>query len=1185
MRLARFKFLIVPLFLVFACVSAIAQQNSEIVGTVTDQSGAAVPGAKLVLTQNETGFVYNGISNGTGGFTFPGLNVGTYSLKVTAKGFQSATTNGLTLNVSQTLGADVKLTIGSESQEVTVTADALQVQADSNTVSTLISGEQVTSIATENRNFAALASLGLGVSSNLPDSNTPTSVAASFSISVNGLRQSHNIWLIDGGEADDRGGAGGMDVMPSMDAIAQFEVLASNYPPDYGISSGATMSLALKSGTQKFHGEAFEFARNDVFDANAFFNKYNGADAKVPKLRQNIFGANLGGPLYIPHVYNTNKQKTFFFYNQEWRRIIQGSQPNVQSTIPTADRPTVGQNLTYVAPSYASGNTIYVPTVADPAYNAKLQTYGLTPGAPFPGNTIPAGLIDPNAALYLSLPNIPKPSQAGKDVAVSSATNPITASEELVRVDHKISDKWQILGHYIHDSVLQGYPDADLGWNWESYNTVSSTLSNPSNSAAVKMTGEITPNLLVEASFNYDGNVINIVNANTANKPSGWTAATLFNNGSPNLPGIAVNGPAFESEQTGYGAWHNAAEDYSPKVDISYTMGKHAMKYGFSYNRYTKNQQLQADPGGDYSFSQNQTAHNCADAATSPASVYPGCYDSTGAFKSGNTGGDAWISLVLGLAGSYSQAQHLPIRHYVNQTTSAYINDNWKVTPRLNLQLGLRYDALPHAWERSNLVSNFDPSTYVNTPPIWNPDNSINAASAGIYTPVNATQPFYLNGIQIPGQLGYPKGLVTNDYNTWQPRVGFSYDVTGAGRTVLRGGFGTFYERLQGNDIYGAANSNTPYQYTPGLNNTYFSDPHCSWSSSAPTSDPANCLSSTNLPILPAGITSLAKTYKAPAVAQYSLGVQHQIAPSVIWVIQYVGNIAWHQNIVRAIDTFPLSTAYNVREASAKGNLTNPGLSNAYRTYQGFSGISQEENTTNGTYNGFQSGLRLQNKWGLSGELDYTYSHEIDLTSGDLATVSNPFFLKYDKAGGSYDRRHILQANYIYNLPIFNKSTGLLHSTLGGWQIAGTAVFESGVPYAAGLNASTDPVGLGGGYTVRADVVAPIKYHRKVANWFDTTTNPLADPTPGWAGGPNLGFGNGRRDTFVGPGRVNFTTSLYKSFAFGERAHFEFRAESFNTFNHTEFSSIDTTLHDGQYGQATGTWDPRVLELGGKFVF
>jgi len=273
MRQASYRFFLLPLFLVLACAGAFAQANSEVTGIVTDQTGAVVSGAKIVLTDPGTGEVHSTISGGTGLYDIPGLNPFTYNLKVTAKGFESYAQNGIVVNVSSTARADVKLTVGAESQTVTVEADALAVQADSNVVSTLISSEQISEIATENRNFAALAALGLGVSSALPDSNTPTSVAASFTISVNGLRQSHNIWLIDGGEADDRGGAGGMDIMPSQDAIAEFTMMTSNYPPDYGISSGATMSLSLKSGTQKFHGEAYEFNRNTDYDANSYFNK------------------------------------------------------------------------------------------------------------------------------------------------------------------------------------------------------------------------------------------------------------------------------------------------------------------------------------------------------------------------------------------------------------------------------------------------------------------------------------------------------------------------------------------------------------------------------------------------------------------------------------------------------------------------------------------------------------------------------------------------------------------------------------------------------------------------------------------------------------------------------------------------------------------------------------------------
>ena len=215
-----------------------------------------IPGAEVSLTQQQTGFVFKTISNDSGNFTFNGLNVGTYDLKATAKGFNAYVEKGIVVNVSQTARVDATLAVGSVDQTVTVQSDVLTVQTDSNVVSTLVSEEQITAIATENRNFASLVALGLGVSSTLPDNNTPTSVGASSNISVNGLRQSHNIWLIDGGEADDRGGAGGIDILPSQEAIAQLETLSSNYPPDYGISSGATISLSLKSGTQKFHGEA-----------------------------------------------------------------------------------------------------------------------------------------------------------------------------------------------------------------------------------------------------------------------------------------------------------------------------------------------------------------------------------------------------------------------------------------------------------------------------------------------------------------------------------------------------------------------------------------------------------------------------------------------------------------------------------------------------------------------------------------------------------------------------------------------------------------------------------------------------------------------------------------------------------------------------------------------------------------
>ena len=1132
-----------------------AQQNSQIVGSVVDQSGAAVSGAQLTLLQTGTGFTSTAQSNSAGLFTFPGLNVGTYSLTVTAPGFRKYQQDGLQVNISQTLRSDVQLTVGSAAETVTVRADSLQLQTDSNVVSTLISSEQISEIATENRNFAALAALGMGVSSALPDNNTPTSVAANFTISFNGLRQSHNIWLIDGGEADDRGGAGGMSIMPSQDAIAQFETLSSNYPPDYGISSGATISLGLKSGTQNFHGGIFEFNRNTAYNANNYFNKQSDPVTPRTKLNYNIFGGNIGGPVFIPHVYNENRSKTFFFWNEEWRRLIQGSTPTQSPTLAAEDFPTAGQDLHYVTPAFVKTPVqLTAPNIGDPAFNARLAAAGLTPGGPFPGNVIPASLFDANALAYLSTGVIPKPTLTN-GYNLGSANQPIYVRDDVVRIDHRLTDKVQLLGHYLHDSVTQAYSSPMLGWSGASYNTITSTLSNPSNSAAVKLTATISPSLLLEASMNYDGNVINITNSPNSQSPSSFAPSKYFVNGSGNLPNMHFGGFYGTQENPGSAPWHNAAQDYDPKVDVSWTKGRHAMKFGFGYNRYTKNQQLFGDPGGQYYF--------------------------------GALTGDSMMDFVLGLSSGFDQAQALPIRHYVNQTTSFYGNDNWHVTQRLSLQLGLRYDALPHAFERANQVANFDPSAYdPSMIPQWLPDGSQNPNGPGFSTPPGASHPFYLNGIKLAGQ-NLPRGLVQNDFSTIQPRVGFSFDLTGSGKTILRGGFGTFYERLQGNDIYNAA-TNEPFFNDPSASNVYFSDPHTSYVTGATAANP----------VFAQGLTTLAQNYLAPGVAQYSLGLQHQLAPALILITQYVGNVAYNQNIDRGINTFPLSTPMQIRaDQGDPGNKFSPTSNNTslpnpniYRIYQGYTGIKQQENTTRGTYNSYQMGLRAQNKHGLSGEVDYTWSHEIDVTSYDLGNVSNPFNVNYDRGSGALDRRHMVSVNYIYQLPAFSSTNGFLHQAIGGWEVSGTMALVSGAliqNQGPSLSLNYDPVGLnsdGSAYTNRPDRISKVKYPKTAKHWFDASA--FAAPLPAWAGSTTQGFGTAGKDSVLGPGRFNFNTSVYKNFAIHENVKFQFRVESFNTFNHTQFNAVANSYAPGNnFGQITSTYDPRVLQLGGKLSF
>jgi hypothetical protein len=485
------------------------------------------------------------------------------------------------------------------------------------------------------------------------------------------------------------------------------------------------------------------------------------------------------------------------------------------------------------------------------------------------------------------------------------------------------------------------------------------------------------------------------------------------------------------------------------------------------------------------------------------------------------------------------------------------------------VNLGLRYDLYPHVWERQNLVSNFVPADYDPAQAAeFNPDGSLNTSGPGFATPPGYTTPFYMNGVKIAGTGGLPRGLVNNYWLTIQPRVGFALDLYGRGQTVLRGGFGVFYERIQGNDIY-PTETNTPVAFNPTATNVQFSNPSVSAITglSSPT------------PYFPASLASLALTYPSPGTAEFSLGIQQQLAPSIIAVVQYVGTTGWHQDIGSDINTLPLDSPN--REGVASGTYN----SNLARIFPGFSNINQFLNNTNQRYNSLQAGLQVQNKHGLSVQFAYTWSHELDIQSNDVSTISDPFNPDYDYGSGSIDRRNIFNANVIYALPFFlHSDNALLRTSLGGWEISDVNVQESGVP--ANVTYSPDTLGLGGGTTNRPDLSGPTKGAKTQQQYFNTGA--FSAPLAPWSGGTNQGFGNARKDSVVGPGVNNFNLALFKSFSLSNKEGapvFQFRVESFNTFNHTQFLSVDTGYTDGTFGQVTAAQDPRVLQFGGKLLF
>jgi hypothetical protein len=1128
--------------------AAQGQENATITGTVTDSSGAVVMSAALTLTNTSTGQERESVSNASGAYGFVNVGVGTYTLTAKAVGFEKYTRTGIVVNVAQTVLADVSLKLGSVEQTVTVEADALQVESQTSEVSVLISGQQVELLSTNGRNVTALAALGLGVSSSLPQFSGVDALTSANGISFNGTRSTHNVYLIDGAEQNDRGCGGCFMNLPSQEAVSEFRTLDSNYSPDYGIGSGGTIILVLKSGATKFHGELYEFNRNTDYNANDYFT--NGAGKPRPEFDLNNFGGNLGGPLFIPHVFNSDRKKTFFFWNEEWRRLVQGSSPSVTNTILASNFPTVGQALNYTVP--AGGTTPVVPVTSDPAKLALYTADGLTAGQPFPGNVIPANLMDPNAVLELNAGTFPKPN-LGTSQYISSVPATDFIREDAVRIDHTFNDKFQLMGHYLHDAMAKSfYPPL---WGDSSYPTVGTAMTNPSYTAVIKLTQTYSPTLLNETGFFYSGNKITLTPqagpGGTFVQPSGWSAVSFFpvaNNLMTRMPEIQLQGtPLNTTWSPSYYPWRNGYEGFQYKDDLSWTKGRHFFKFGGGWMHAYKNQQLQYNTNG------------------------------TAVFSSSAYSGDSYINFLLGDASSFSQLEYLAGKHWVTNTYSAYAQDNWHVSRNLTLNLGVRYDALPHTYERYNLFSNFVPALYDFN--LGNPvqsNGTLIPSSLSTFSKTGSEE-FYLNGIREAAYNGFPAGNVKNYPNRgWQPRVGFAYNILGDQKTVLRGGLGLFYERVQGNDVYNSA-LDPPFAYIPSANNVYFSDP----STSALTG-------LTTTQSFPSNLTAIAYNYKLPGTASFSLGIQRQLAPSVVAVVQYVGSAGWDQSDDRHINTLPLTdpsnttNPYDLRKGVANGTL-NP---NMYRNYPGFGDIAVEEVASNFHYNSLQAGIRFENKHGLTAQLAYTWSHEIDNTANDLGGLSDPYNAAYDKGSGAIDHRHIFNASYVYALPFYRHTeNAFARLALGGWSISGITQIQSGSP----LNlyyTGPDTLGLGGGTTNRPNEVAAVSYPKTVNEWFSTSS--FADPVAPWNGGTNQGFGDAGRDAVVGPGLFNWNLSLFKAFELTKSEtgpRFELRFESYNTFNHPQWTGVDTGNHDSNFGHVTSDYGPRTLELGAKFVF
>src|SRR5271163_3979439 len=651
----RFRFLFVLLIALIGFSFSTFAQQTIIRGTITDPSGAVVPIVKVTLTNIDTGVTTTIPTNDAGQYVAVDLQIGHYKVKAEAKGFKVAEQKDLVLTVGASLRVDFQMQMGASQETVTVEANAVQVQADSGEQSNLISDQQISQLSINGRGIYQLAALTPGASSQISGTiNTP--VGGDASVEFNGMRQNHNIYLLDGGEDDDRGGAGGMSIAPSSDAIAEFRALTSNYSADYGLSSAGTMTMVLKSGTSQFHASAWEFNRNDYFDAQNYF---------VPntELRLNVYGFNVGGPVTLGHFYNPDKKRTFFFYNMEWRPLVQGGATNQTVPIPA----TYGGNFTGFLPANVDdSNKVAIPnsglhapcafqlspaqqtlfanagqalstpviTSSGPSCSASSsQPNNANPAvattqpifAPFNANTLP--FLNGNAQALLNAGIFPAPTSGAEFKGGANANT--TLREEVVRIDHNFTSKFSVFGHYIAEQVTQGF--ATSQWSGDNVPTVGDNFGNPSYSAVVHTTYTISPTLINEVAFNYNGNRINIIPYAASGLaslalPAGYdsTNSRLFSgpNNDNRIPNIDLGGNFGTHFEISSWPWKNKADDYQIRDDVSWTHGAHQFKFGGSWALYKKVQDLFGQTQGGFSFNGTYTGNSFADMLLGTPSSY-----------------------------------------------------------------------------------------------------------------------------------------------------------------------------------------------------------------------------------------------------------------------------------------------------------------------------------------------------------------------------------------------------------------------------------------------------------------------------------------------------------------------------------------------------------------------------------
>jgi hypothetical protein len=1059
--------------------------TATITGTVSDQSGAVLPGVTVTARNTATGWAKEVVTTETGRYTVPFLPVGSYDLSFALPGFQTSTARGIVLHVNDRITYNATLQVGALEAAIEVTADTGLIQATP-AVQTLMGPTQVQELPLNNRNFVQLATLVPGVSSSLPD-EVGIGLASSVSVSIAGARRNAVNWLVDGASNVDVGSNITLLSTPTLESIEEFKIITSGYAAEWPRSGGGIVNVVTKSGTNTFRASAYEYYRNDSLNANSFFRKQSSDPAiadNPPQLDYHNFGFTLSGPI--------KNDKLFLFFSQEWRDISR-------------------------APSSTSATTIDPAWLNDPA-NA---------------NYVPPALRDPNAVRLLEAWPAPN---TGTNQYRDSRANDQNTSQSVVRLDWNINPSWRLMARYTYD-LSKTTEAGGLFFNTPIPNIATTHTRVPGQVFVTQLTTTINSRTLNEFSFQFSGNAITSEygdNVRNTRDAYGLTIPELFPENRNNLiPTVAVSGlSSIGANQL----FDNYYRNFTFADNLSYVTGDHTLKAGVLVAIEQKNELSTSGTQGSFSF-----------AAGGGRTAFQN-------FLTGNPGA------ACGSSCTYTEPELEIDSQFRWNRYEFFVQDSWKARPGLTLDLGVRYVVYPGVVDNDDVLTNFVPARFdPAAAPAW-------SSSAATQLVVGSGD--FTNGIIVAGQTSpYDRRIHATQWDRIMPRLGFSWDTGNDGKTLVRGGFGVYYDQPLIGIFLQNAFVNPPFVTNPQVLNPQLSNPGAG-------------TSRTTVP--PVSLIASSDAFDLPRTMQWNVGVQRQIFRRAAIDVGYIGSRG--DNLIQPVD---------INAALPADVMATNGVVNLARPYQGYATINNRQTTAYTNYHALAVGARYDAGRAGTLAIAYTLSQAKTTATNDRDAIDVPqdrTNLDAEYATARNDRTHIFTANWVYELPFFKDSTSsFVKATVQGWQLSGIATFWSGPPISRVVNGNTNGSRRG----IRVDQVAdPFASLPADGAGYIYWFNPAAFVPP--ADGQ---FGNTGRAIFRLPGVNQWDITLSKNWYFPGNVRLQFRADFINAFNHTQFdpNTIQNTcpsnpaptcvVAGNAFGRITGTRAPREIQLGLRLMW